>query len=172
MGTVKVTNIEPIADNGTLTIGNSGDTIALTAGAKTSGFGKVGQVLTATDSSNISTTSTSFVTGSNTMSVSITPTSTSSKVLVLLNSNIQMTSNNTGAVTVYRDSTNLGSSFGFGVSYATVNMSSGMSACYLDSPSTTSQVTYQVYFRSFTGAQVNLNGSGSTGNLTLMEILD
>jgi len=28
MGTVKVTNIEPIADNGTVTLGGSGDTIA------------------------------------------------------------------------------------------------------------------------------------------------
>jgi len=134
--------------------------------------GSVIQTVTATDSTARSTTSTSFVAGSNTLSVSITPTSTSSKVLVLLNANIQMTANNTGAVTVYRGSTNLGSSFGFGVSYATVNMSSGMSACYLDSPSTTSATTYQVYFRSFTGGTVNLNGSGSTGNLTLMEILD
>jgi len=134
------------------------------------GAGAVLQVASATDSSNISTTSTSFVTGSNTMTVNLTPSSSSNKVLVLLNSNIQMTSNNTGAVTVYRDTTNLGSSFGFGVSYATVNMSSGMSACYLDSPSTTSQVTYQVYFRSFTGGTVNLNGSGSTGNLTVIEI--
>ena len=29
MGTVKVTNIEPIADNGTVTLGSSGDTIDL-----------------------------------------------------------------------------------------------------------------------------------------------
>ena len=34
MGTVKVTNIEPIADNGTVTLGSSGDTFALASGAK------------------------------------------------------------------------------------------------------------------------------------------
>ena len=132
--------------------------------------GNILQVASATDSSNRSTSSTSFVTASNGMTINFTPSSTSSKVLVLLNANIQMTANNTGAVTVYRDSTNLGSSFGFGVSYATVNMSSGMSACYLDSPSTTSQVTYQTYFRSFDGNSVNLNGSGNIANLTVMEI--
>jgi len=33
MGTVKVTNIEPIADNGTITIGRSGDTVDLGATA-------------------------------------------------------------------------------------------------------------------------------------------
>ena len=132
--------------------------------------GNILQVASATDGTNRSTSSTSFVTGSNGMTINFTPSSSSSKVLVLLNANIQMTANNTGAVTVYRDSTNLGSSFGFGVSYATVNMSSGMAACYLDTPSTSSQVTYQTYFRSFDGNSVNLNGSGNTANLTVMEI--
>jgi len=32
MGTIKTTNIEPIADNGTVTLGSSGDTFALAAG--------------------------------------------------------------------------------------------------------------------------------------------
>jgi len=34
MGTIKTTNIEPIADNGTVTLGSSGDTFALASGAK------------------------------------------------------------------------------------------------------------------------------------------
>ena len=32
MGTIKTTNIEPIADNGTVTLGSSGDTFALASG--------------------------------------------------------------------------------------------------------------------------------------------
>ena len=32
MGTIKATNIEPIADNGTVTLGSSGDTLALGSG--------------------------------------------------------------------------------------------------------------------------------------------
>ena len=33
MGTIKATNIEPIADNGTVTLGSSGDTISVPSGA-------------------------------------------------------------------------------------------------------------------------------------------
>ena len=36
MGTIKATNIEPIADNGTVTLGSSGDTFALGSGTKAS----------------------------------------------------------------------------------------------------------------------------------------
>ena len=36
MGTIKTTNIEPIADNGTVTLGSSGDTFTLGSGAKSS----------------------------------------------------------------------------------------------------------------------------------------
>ena len=32
MGTIKTTNIEPIADNGTVTLGSSGDTFTVPAG--------------------------------------------------------------------------------------------------------------------------------------------
>ena len=38
MGTVKVTNIEPIADNGTVTLGSSGDTITAPNGTTVSGL--------------------------------------------------------------------------------------------------------------------------------------
>ena len=34
MGTIKTTNIEPIADNGTVTLGSSGDTFTLGSGVK------------------------------------------------------------------------------------------------------------------------------------------
>ena len=36
MGTIKATNIEPIADNGTVTLGGSGDNLVLGSGAKSS----------------------------------------------------------------------------------------------------------------------------------------
>ena len=80
MGTIFVDNLEP--QSGTsLTLGASGDTVSLTSGAKTSGFGKIGQVVSTAKPATISTTSTSLtdITG---MSVSITPTSTSSKILI------------------------------------------------------------------------------------------
>ena len=37
MGTIKATNIEPIADNGTVTLGSSGDTITVPTGVTVSG---------------------------------------------------------------------------------------------------------------------------------------
>ena len=52
--------------------------------AKATGFGKVLQVVTATDTTERSTTSTTFVTGSNTLSVDITPSATSSKIFVIV----------------------------------------------------------------------------------------
>jgi hypothetical protein len=39
MGTIKATNIEPIADNGTVTLGSSGDTLAVGSGVTANGFG-------------------------------------------------------------------------------------------------------------------------------------
>ena len=60
MGTIFVDNLEP--QSGTnLTLGSSGDTVTLTSGAKTSGFGKIGQVQSTSLSEDINTTSTSFV---------------------------------------------------------------------------------------------------------------
>ena len=46
--------------------------------------GQVIQVVNATDSTERSTTSGSFVTASNTLSVSITPSSSSNKILILV----------------------------------------------------------------------------------------
>ena len=47
MGTIFVDKLDP--QSGTnLTLGSSGDTVTLTSGAKTSGFGKIGQVVSST----------------------------------------------------------------------------------------------------------------------------
>ena len=43
MGTIKATNIEPIADNGTVTLGSSGDTITIPSGAT---FNTTGSTIT------------------------------------------------------------------------------------------------------------------------------
>ena len=84
MGTIFVDNLEP--QSGTsLTLGASGDTVTLTSGAKTSGFGKIGQIqsTTLTSTVSISSSSTSTFADVSGLSVNITPTSTSSKILVL-----------------------------------------------------------------------------------------
>jgi hypothetical protein len=130
--------------------------------------GQVIQVLSATDSTSRSTSSTSFVTGSNTLSVSITPSSASNKILILTHvigrgdpsvANIFLT--------IFRDATNLGNgNSGFATDYN--GHLTAMSGAYLDSPATTSATTYQVYFRMSTSTG-NI-GQGSMNTITCLEI--
>jgi hypothetical protein len=147
---------------------------AAIAGTKISGsFGKVLQVITATDSTERGTTSTSFVTGSNTLSVSITPSSTSNKILVITNSTIL--ADNRAYYTIYRGATNLGdSTYGFVEFYPGDSTNYIISSCsmhVLDSPSSTSSLTYQVYFRDASGSGTSyLNYRGIKGTITCLEI--
>ena len=127
--------------------------------------GKVLQVVSATDTTERNTTSTSFVTISNTLTVNITPSSTSSKIFVTVSTSLySYTTNKAAYLTIYRDSTNLGNAQGLIRSLNQNGTGGAAGTCaVLDSPSTTSQVTYQVYMRadsSSGGASVNANTSG------------
>ena len=87
MSTLEVNKMTPQSGT-TITLGNSGDTFTLPSGVTltnngtASGFGKIGQVLqgTKTDRFSLSASGWNQVTG---LDVSITPSSTSSKVLVV-----------------------------------------------------------------------------------------
>tara|TARA_Y100001972_G_scaffold125398_1_gene176523 strand:- start:139 stop:615 length:477 start_codon:yes stop_codon:yes gene_type:complete len=134
--------------------------------------GKVLQVLTATDVTTRSTTSASYVTGSNTLSISITPSSTSNKIFVIYNGAFY--SSNEGLYTIFRDSTDLASNspsclaFFKGVSYGSDDSQQcGMSI--LDSPSSSSALNYQVYFRRGASGTAYLNNGGQ-GVITAYEI--
>ena len=132
--------------------------------------GKVLQVITATDSTTRGTTSSSFVTASNTLSVSITPSSTSNKIFVICTCGIGMSNTgHTGAIAIYKGATNLGDA-GAGMSYIKGTGDDGMpySVSVLDSPSTTSATTYQIYIRNLSGGTINLNAGKSS--ITAMEI--
>ena len=108
MGTIFVDNLEP--QSGTsLTLGASGATVTLTSGAKTSGFGKIGQVLSTIGANFLSTSSTSYAAVSG-LSLSITPSTTSSKILVLHSAPSVVAISNTsnmGHIAIFRDSTNI-----------------------------------------------------------------
>ena len=147
--------------------------IVANAGISTTklGTGAVLQVVTATDSTLRSTTSTTYVTGSNTLSVSITPSSASNKILILCSTAVQATGSGELNVTIYRDSTNLAGT-GFAYSYDTVAYASNnIGINYLDSPNTTSAITYEVYFRITSGtAQINVSNIGGVGSITALEI--
>lgn len=110
------------------------------------------QVKTAVDTSIRSTSSQTFVVASNTAQVTITPRSTSSRMLVMCSGCLTATDGNDAFhATIFRDSTNLGNS--------TNGLQSGNSVpgvvltfhpfcmTVLDSPNTTSSITYGLQFR-------------------------
>ena len=137
-----------------------------------SGSGQIiKQVIGATDSTERNTTSTSFVTGSNTLSVTITPTSSSSKIFVIVNTGVFKATGGSGFLTIYRGATNLGGAGGMTQFQQSVYGPSCIS--YLDSPATTSATTYQLYFRSSDSnpAYINSNnGGGIVCSLTAFEV--
>ena len=134
--------------------------------------GKVLQTVANVDLTERTTTSTSFVTASNTLTVNITPSATSSSIFVVLsNSTYSSTANKAVYVTIYRDSTNLGNSNGL-IRYLDQGDTGGgaVTCALLDSPNTTSQITYQAYIRvdsSSAGGNLNAN---SAGMITAFEI--
>ena len=139
--------------------------------------GKILQVVHAIQTSEFSSSSTSFVdvTGS---SASITPSSTSSKVLVLVNGSLSLPDNLIVDFTIFRGNaatgTNLGhSSFGFGRPRDDTPGTLGIqmiSATTLDSPATTSAVTYQLAIKCQTATTFYYGTSGSHATVTLMEV--
>tara|TARA_R110001606_G_scaffold357526_1_gene508965 strand:+ start:67 stop:570 length:504 start_codon:yes stop_codon:yes gene_type:complete len=125
---------------------------------------------------NTTTTSQSYVdTG---IEASITPSSTNSKILVVANLNgvYKSTGQNAVSTRLLRGSTALGDIDSMNTyTDSTAPSASGASISYLDSPSTSSAVTYKVQFASISGALVYINirwnGSYTThSTLTLMEI--
>lgn len=126
--------------------------------------GKVLQVVQTTKTDTFSTTSTTPVdiTG---FSVNITPSSTSSKILVSCNSYISNSGYN-GYVFLLRDSSqifiadaasNRPRTSGCVGGYSSGNMIYSLNSSaitYLDSPNTTSQVTYKLQMSSYSTAQI------------------
>ena len=145
-----------------------GDNSWFAAGASA---GQVIQVLGATDTTQRSTTSTTYVTGSNTLSVTITPSATSSKFAIFVN-HYTFKTDGYGSYTIYRDSTNIGGTDGL----AWYNSSSGTldgsrTYCFLDSPNTTSAIIYQAYMKnnSATGT-IYMGKTNLTAQIIVMEI--
>ena len=179
-GILKVGTITTSSGSGTITLGQSGETITVPSGVTlnnngtASGFGKVLQVVSANDSTTRTTTSTSFV-DIGTLSVSITPISTSNKVLIIFGTGAQVSSaGDVGYFTLDRDGTNIAptTTNGFrNIQFGSSNGTNLVSINYLDSPSSTSAITYKAQFRSNTGSNtVSANWNATTGTITVMEI--
>jgi len=136
------------------------------------GGGKVLQVLTYTDSTARSTSSSGWQIASNTMGGDITPSATSSKILAIVSTNVSVGTND-GSLTLFRDSTNLGhATYGLDYIHVAGNYRSSCTVL-LDSPSSTSALTYQVKITKHNvayGGAVTINSETALGRLILLEI--
>jgi hypothetical protein len=134
--------------------------------------GKVLQVVTATDSTPRTTTSTSYVTASNTLSVNITPSSTSSKIFVTSSFTVSAPSDTwAGNFTIYRGSTNLASDKFINAHGTSTYQVEGGAISVLDSPNTTSATTYQVYLKVQSSSySTTIMHGNSKGTITAFEI--
>jgi hypothetical protein len=138
--------------------------------------GTVLQVVSAENDTNSSTTSTSFQ--STSVTATITPSSTSSKILVICQITIrQETASNNGShmeAQIQRGGSAIGKTIDHGTRERTGsvdNVATGAILTTLDSPSTTSATTYTVFIRTTSAvatAEINNGGGGSV--ITLMEI--
>jgi hypothetical protein len=134
--------------------------------------GTVLQVVQATTNSSSNTTSNSFV--STGFSASITPSSSTNKILVILSGGDidSQAGGRQNYCTIFRNNTtNIGNAgFGmFSVYHDTARSIVPASGCVLDSPATTSSTTYTLYFRSSAG-RVDHNSQQAQVSFTLMEI--
>jgi hypothetical protein len=179
--TFSITTPSGTSTDRTLTLPDNSGTVL--TNATTTGFpaGSVLQVVQGSTTTRVQI-STSTYTDSN-LTASITPTSSSSKILVLISQNIgSFCSNNignSGALRIVRDSTTVFTSenvinivAGLGDS-GELRVAGQYSFVYLDSPSTTSSVTYKTQIARLAGIdriEPQSNNGTSNSTITLMEI--
>jgi|TARA_X000001382_G_C3109789_1_gene159483 hypothetical protein len=162
-----LTGATPVANGGT---------------ALTSLAGFVKQVVQGTKTNQFETTATSFATSG--LEVAITPSATSSKILIMASTSAIHTSTTSAGgetlVQFYKNHASI-SSTAIGDEYQvaksrqdgsyTQEAGGGGTAMFLDSPSTTEEITYTVFAKinSGTNGRIGQNNHGST--ITVMEVL-
>ena len=146
---------------------------AAIAGSKISGsFGKVLQVINAVDTGETSTTSGSMVdTG---LTATITPSASSSKVLIKVGMNFGVTGTSAGIGSrLMRGSTSIQGasekSDGHGAGETSYH-EAWIAFEYLDSPNTTSATTYKMQMKTPSGGTIFTSIDGNVSTITLMEI--
>jgi hypothetical protein len=179
------TSFTQITIDGTGTISGvsaTGLTTAQTVASAQLPAGSVLQVVSATSTTNNSTTGSTYVAAG--LTTSITPKFSTSKILIIVNQNVYISTAGGEAVfTIYKNGADLTSGSGFADTYAGASDLIGqVPMVYLDSPATTSAVTYNFQLRSgSTAAAVYINRTGSDrdtanyewrtpSNIILMEI--
>jgi hypothetical protein len=170
-----------------LGIGSTGQVLTVAGGVPSwatpaGGGGKVLQVVQATSTTSTTTTSTSF--SDTTLTASITPSSATSKVLIIFTQSMfidSLTGSAEGgmAIKLLRASTDIVTLSPevfrifnyYSGSRVDTQLSAIQSYTHLDSPSTTSATTYKTQFRSTqSGKTVGANYSSCPSSIVLMEI--
>ena len=119
----------------------------------------------------LSTTSSSFTQTNSAFSLSITPKFNTSKIYISLITFKYLASADYAYTTIYRDSTNLGGSDrGLNEESGNSHTWNTVAINFLDSPATTSSITYKIYGRC-SGCTLYLGGDNDVVNtITLMEV--
>ena len=149
---------------------------AITSAKLDSGLalGKIGQVLYTSYSTAVTNSTTSYVdTG---LTLNITPSATSSKILVYVSQHMFVedgTSNGTsGALQLNGSISGLIAIGNIGRRYPdTIQQMEQVPLYYLDSPNTTSAVTYKTQFKLQSGSSIVCQRNSEPSMITLMEVL-
>ena len=156
------------------TIGTNSIADSAVTAAKATGFGKMGQVQSASFTDDISTNSSSV--GATVITDAITPTATSSKILIMIDGGRTSFSGGAAEGTYWLYRSVGGGSFAEVVrmkqsdNNESGNYSHTHAFNYVHSPSTTSELVYKVYFNTNANTYF-FNSSNSRITITLMEIL-
>jgi hypothetical protein len=138
--------------------------------------GKILQVQHGASTPQTSTTSTSFVDLSTNTNVIITPSATSSKILVLAHFNELYHSGGSNTTSHYIRVTRAGNQIAKAHTIYTQNLGGeemhNQDFMLVDQPNTTSAIEYKLQFHSSDGNQVRVNQNGNDGGstITLLEI--
>ena len=167
---IKVDTLETANGSGTIALSNQ--LSGMTSASMPSG--SVIQVVSATSVTGTATTSTTYVaTG---VTATITPSATTSKILILVNGSAYLQNNNFLVLTIKRGTTDLADGRTYGLASSRLRGGTdlgfqvGMS--YVDSPATTSATVYEVFLRGTAGT-VEFPAPSSaptTCQISLMEI--
>jgi hypothetical protein len=153
-----------IAGDQTFTLPGTGGTLD-----RLNRAGNILQVVSATTSTEASTTGTSYI--DTNLSCSITPSSASSKVFIIISQQLSTSSDNVLAYQLVRGSTSILEYTHGVISQVASNIGTYASVNYLDSPASTSSLTYKTQIKSRDSGETVVANRGTTNAvITLMEV--
>ena len=154
--------------NNVVALDGSGNLPAIDASAVTGRTaGKTLQIIT--DTSNTQTIFTNTTYADTEFTINITPSNASHKVMLSFTCIVMQTGGNLAAnVRIMRDSTDISGNCQLEGAGQTMILPYNMQ--FLDSPNTTSQITYKVQMYAQSGSSCRRNFDGSYGQFTAMEV--